>query len=270
MGQSSAMSLVRGPAWSDKNNRSFVDAVEPDLIDRSYFNTPRSYATYASYFRGVLRRWVADADRLGIRQDDEYYQYLGERLDGYFPQVRRFLSTYYPGQSQGTYRLLMAMNLAHGYYNYATTYGMNRTVYRTLHLKNGDCNEIADLLLILCKAQGIAGRLLGQVYNYPTANGAFVSSHVVVHAGGLWLDAQTNTAYALDLRNLQRIAPAGRLRTLVDTRRVFGFYNWYLQPQIRQQQLAQGYDGGIIAFYYKHYFEGIGQGHTRLSYLRSR
>jgi hypothetical protein len=267
---SDALGLVRGPAWNIRNNRAFVTAVPPDLINRTYFNTPRAYANYVAYFHGVLRRWVAQADRLGITDDDGLTRYLGQRLQGYYPQVRKYLASSYPRQTQMTYRLLMAMNLAHGYYTYATTRGVNRTIYRTLHLKQGDCNEIADLLNILVRAQGIGGRILGQVYNFPTEQGTFVSNHAVVYAGGLWLDAQTNMAFALDFRNLKRIAPQQRLRSLLDTRRVFGFYNWYLQPHIRQQQLAAGYDGGIIAFYYKYYFEGIGQGRTQLSFVRGR
>ena len=52
--------------------------------------------------------------------------------------------------------------------------------------------------------------------------------------------------------------------------RAFGFYDWYLQPNVRQDQLARGVDGGIIAFYYQYYLAGIGQGNTNLYYVRGR
>jgi hypothetical protein len=265
--RSDALAIVQGPAWSPGASRAFVAAVPPALIQESYFNTDAAYVTYVSYFHGTLRQWVAQADQLGITDNNDLLQYLGQRLEGYFNQTKKYLAAAYPGQTTLTYELLMDMNLAHGYYTYATTRGSDRTIYRTLHLKTGDCTEIADLIMILAQAEGVAARELGQVYNFLTPQGMFFANHVVVYSSGLWLDGETNTAYAVDPHKIQAVPPTARLQTLFDAGRVFGFYNWYLQLQVRQQQLAAGEDGGIIAFYYQYYFEGLGQGKTQLSYV---
>lgn len=262
--------FAAGAPWSDRANRAFVEAQPTDQLQRMYFNSPSTFRMYSTLFKGVLRQWVASADRAGLTSNAELMQYLGARLDAHFVEARGYLARLYPGQTDQTYRLLMAMNLAHGYYTYATVYGGNRTVYRTLHLRAGDCTEIAELLVVLAQAQGIAARSLGQSYSYPTDRGAFVSSHVAVYAGGLWLDAEINVAFALDFRNLLQIAPEARLQTLLNTRRVFGFYNEYLRPDVRTAQLSRGLDGGIIAFYYQYYFAGIGNGNTQLHLQPSR
>jgi hypothetical protein len=255
----------RGAPWSDRANRAFVDAQPPELLQRMYFNSPSAQKFYASYFKRPLRRWVHSADREGLKTDAELLQFLGARLKAHFRVTHRHLRRLYPGQSPDTYRLLMAMNLAHGYYSYATVRGPNRNVFRTLHMRAGDCTEIGHLMTVLAKAQGIHARTLGQSYNYPTPQGKFVASHVVAYAGGLWLDAEINVAFALDFRNLARIRPASRLEALLNRRRVFGFHNEYLRPPVRLAQLSRGLDGGILSFYYKYYFAGIGNGHTQLT-----
>ncbi len=258
-----------GAPWSDSANRAFVAAQSPTELQAMYFNSPAQDELYMTYFRGALHRWVAAADRAGLRSDADLMQFLGRELDAKFGQTRHALAHLYPGQSDQTYRLLMAMNLADGYYTYATTFGSHRSVYRQLHLPTGDCSEIADLLSLLVRAQGLAAQEIAQSYNYPSPLGPFVSDHVAVYAGGLWLDAEANTAFALDLRHLQQIPAGSRLPDLLDSHRVFGFYNDYLQPQVRQEQLRRGLDGGIIAFYYQYYFAGIGDGHTQIQLLPS-
>jgi hypothetical protein len=56
------------------------------------------------------------------------------------------------------------------------------------------------------------------------------------------------------------------LPSLLAQQRVFGFYNWYLNPAVRAAQLAHGQDGGILSFYYQYYFAGIGQGNTTIAF----
>jgi hypothetical protein len=229
-----------------------------------YFNSPRTYATYADYFHGMVRRWVNVADQQGLYQDADLEQFLGQELAAYFPQVRRILARAYPGESDDTYRLLMDMNLAHGYYMYASAPLVARSDYETLHLGTGNCVEISDLLSILLRSQGYKAFQVVQSYNYLTPLGRFVSSHDVVYANGLWLDAEINTAFAIPLSELRNLPPANRLEDLVSGHHVFGFYDYYLEPHVRLTQLRYGEDGGIIAFYYQYYFQGIGLGHSSI------
>ncbi len=266
-GPSAAVSLVNSPVWAPSNSRAFATSVPAQLLEESYFNSPQTYRFYRSYFHGVLQQWVAQADQQGITDNNGLVQFLGARMQTYFGQTRKHLATFYPGQTLETYQLLMAMNLAHGYFTYDTIPKADRSYDEILHLQAGDCVEIAQLLTILLHAEGVAARDLGLVDNFETNLGQFVSGHVLVNAGGLWLDAETNTAYALSLQQIERVPPAERLQTLFDAGRVFGFYNWYLQPQVRQKDVAIGQDGGIVAFYYQYYLEGIGQGNTKVYYL---
>jgi Transglutaminase-like superfamily len=253
-------------AWAANNNHAFIDAQPQALLQNMDFNTAATYRIYTQYFHGVLRGWVAQADQQGITSDAGLTQFLAGRLQAQFQKTRGVLVRMYPSHNDQTYRLLMAMNLVHGFYTYATVPPIQRSLYAKLHLRAGDCAEIAQLLQAVVQAEGIPARQLVQSYNYPSALGPFIASHDVVYAGGLWLDAEINTAFRLDLARFEGIAPAQRLNSLFDSNRVFGFYNWYLQPAVRQAQLSHGLDGGIIAFYYQYYFAGIGQGHTQLTF----
>ncbi len=262
--------VAQGPqtdvaAWSANNNHAFVDAEPQTLLHQMYFNSPTTYQAYVHNFQGVLRDWVAQADRQGITDDASLMQFLGTHLQAEFQKTRSVLAQMYPSQSDETYHLLMDMNLAHGYYIYATVPIANRSLYVQLHLHTSDCVGIAQLLQFLVKADGIPARQLVQSYHYQSALGPFIASHDVVYAGGFWLDAEINTAFRLNLAQLVRIPPNQRLESLFEHHRVYGFYDWYLQPQVRQAQLARGLDGGIIAFYYQYYLGGIGQGRTELT-----
>jgi hypothetical protein len=250
--------------WDRHAQRSFVAAQPTSLLSSMYFNTPSAYRLYVADFAGVLRGWVKAADRAGISTDVGMMSFLRRELNQYFNATRDALAGLYPGQSAHTYRLLMTMNLAHGYFPYATTYGSGRSFYQTLQLRTGDCSEIADLLQGLLRCQGIAAPELVQVYNYKTPLGRFVASHVVVYTGGMWLDAEINTAFRLQLHQLTKVPPSQRLSSLLKGDDVFGFYDLYLKPQVRLSELRHGVDGGIIAFYYQYYFAGIGQGNTSL------
>jgi hypothetical protein len=250
--------------WDSNNNKTFVDALAPTVLQDMYFNNATQYHVYIKYFHGELRSWLAQADAQGISTDAELVKFMGQKLQAEFPQVRNVLAKLYPRQTNETYQLLMAMNLADGYFNYATVSRGYRTVEQTMHLTSGDCRQIADLLSMLVRAEGIPVHELTQSYNYMTPQGLFQASHDVVYADGLWLDAEINTAFAVNLQQFTHISPNRRLDFLLDNHHVFGFYNWYLQPQVRAAQIANGYDGGILSFYYQYYFAGIGQGGTQL------
>jgi transglutaminase-like putative cysteine protease len=254
--------FLPGAPWSLTSNRAFVTAQPIGMLQAMYFNTPASYATYLDYFQGTLHHWVLEAEHAKISSNTGLVRYLGNQENAFFGQVNGVLASLYPGQTAQTYRLLMAMNLADGYYVYASTPGSGRSVYQQLQLRTGDCTEIANLLSILVRAQGIPAQELAQSYNYATPTGPFVSSHVVVYAGGLWLDAEINIAFKASLSQLHQTPPAQRLENLLADQQVFGFYNWYLQPQVRASELAHGLDGGILAFYYQYYFQGIGSGNS--------
>jgi hypothetical protein len=257
--------------WDPSNNRTFLAGEPAGLLQAMFFNTPQSYRTFMDNFYGVVHSWVHEADLDGISNDADLMNFLGRHLDAEFAQTRNLLARLYPGQSAQSYRLLMAMNLAHGFYEYGTPpldRGLN--IERTLHQKIGCCTQLADLELILIRAQGIPARELAQAYNYQTPDGQIAATHVVVYAGGLWLDAEINTAFVVNLNTLGRISPFSRLSNLLAADRVLGFYNWYLQPQVRAEQLARGVDGGIIAFYYDYYFAGYHNGASLVYFERGK
>jgi hypothetical protein len=258
-----------GAPWSANANRAFVDSQPLIELQNMFFNSASTYQNYVENFYGVLRSWVHEADLLGISSDAALMPFLAGHLQAEFAQASGLLANLYPGQATETYQLLMAMNLVHGYFPYAATpHYRGLSLEQTLHLSTGDCTQIANALLGLVRAEGISARELAQVYNYPTPVGQFAANHVVVFADGLWLDAEINTAFAININTLASTNPANRLQTLLDGQHVFGFYDWYLQPQVRLNQLSQNQDGGIIAFYYQWYLEGIHQGNTLFYFVR--
>ena len=254
------------PPWAPLNARQFVTAEAPALLQAMYFNNPATYQAYVQNFHGVLARWVASADRHHLRTDAALTTYLQGQLAAEFQTTRDVLAEMYPKQSTETYELLLAMNLVTGFYQYATAPLIHRSLYAQLHLHIGDCAQIAQLLESVIHIEGFPAQQLAQYYNFTTPLGPFMASHDVVYAGGLWLDAEVNTAFAFNLQGLEKIAPYDRLPSLVNHHHVFGFYNWYLQPQVRASQLAVGLDGGILSFYYQYYLAGIGQGATQIAF----
>ena len=251
-----------GTGWSPSAKHIFIDAEAPSVIRAMNFNSAANYQQYTRHFHGVLRQWVAQADRAGITDDADLVAFLGRRLAAEYRLTGGLLAQEYPGLTARSYRLLMAMNLATGFYQYATAYDGSVGVSTALHVRGGDCDQIAELLSILARAEGIAAHRLILHFDYAAAPGRFVASHDVVYAGGLWLDAEINTAFAVNLHQIVQQPPAQRLSYLFANHAVFGFYNWYLQPQVRAAQLRHGLDGGILSFYYAYYFAGLGQGNS--------
>jgi hypothetical protein len=256
-----------GAPWPPNAAHTYIDAQSQAALQAMYFNSPSSLAVYTQNFQGVLRQWVASANHAGIASNAALVQYLGKQLASYYPRVEPVLAGIYPGQSDQTYRLLMAMNLADGYFTYGTSYASGGPLRKLLNSSVGDCTEIAVLLATLVRSEGYPAQLISQTYDYFTPLSHFQAGHAAVYAGGLWLDAEINTAFALGVRDLLTISPPQRLPSLLAHDRVFGFYNWYLNPSVRAAQLAQGLDGGILSFYYQFYFAGMGQGHTVIAFL---
>jgi hypothetical protein len=265
--QPGALPFADNAPWSPHANRRFVEAEPQHLLSAMYFNTASARREYVENFAGVLRTWVAEADGLGIDSDADLMTFLGNALNAKFAMTRDLLARQFPGLPDETYRLLMTMNLVHGYFAYGPVPLAGRSLEQTAHLVVGDCVEISDLLLSLVRAQGIPAHELAQSYHYLTPQGRFVASHDVVYADGMWLDAEINTAFGVNLSQLRALSPDSRLQSLLNHHQVFGFYDFYLQPQVRLHQLREGQDGGIIAFYYQYYFEGIGKGHTRIYFV---
>jgi hypothetical protein len=134
-----------------------------------------------------------------------------------------------------------------------------------LQTDTSDCSEIAALTAALIKLQGINADHLSAMFDYSTRMGPAYAGHDIVYAAGMWVDAQINVAFAVDLSAIAAVPPEQRLSTLLDAGQVYGFYNWYLKPEVRQNQLDHGLDGGILAFYYYWYFAGIGQGNSTVT-----
>jgi hypothetical protein len=181
------------------------------------------------------------------------------------------------------------MNLVHGHCQFAAvSTPLNANVLQLIALPEGCCTQEALLTERLATIMGISGAMMGVTVSFAGAYGSIFAGHYVYYADGLWVDAETNTAYGINLDSalgyasvpaneprsmsygaLLGIAPYQRLQTLVNRHLVYGFYDYYLKPDVRQQQIKSGTDGGIIAFYYYHYLAGLGLGASSL-YVQSR
>jgi hypothetical protein len=255
-----------GSPWLVDFARSFIDAQAPTQLAQMTFNSPSRYVTFVENFKDVVKSWVKEADLAGVRSDQGLKAFLGQHLAVHFNAVRPVLARAYPRRTDRVYRMLMAMNLATGSVRYATTYSNGRSLYRTMHLTTGDCSELTDITVGLLRAEGFPARPLGIVLSYQSAAGFVGATHQVAYVPGMWLDAETNVALGASLPQIGSIAGPARLQWLLDRHLVFGFYNWYLHPDVRQEQLNRGLDGGAIVYYYRYYLGGIGLGGSRLSF----
>ncbi len=255
--------------WIPSNARGFVKALSYNQLRRLYFNSSNTYTSFVENYKDVLRSWISEADAAGVRTEAQLKTFLTRKLDEHFLAVRPLLAAQHPGLTDRDYRLLMAMNLAHGHLVYATAHSDGRSIWKTVRLALGDCSEIADLCAALARLQGLDARLLGASMNFNSSQGPFVSGHQLVYVPGLWLlDAEINLAFRVDLNRLSNVASPYRLQSLFDSRSVFGFYNWYLKPDVRQEQLSRSLDGGIIAFYYQYYLEAIARDNSNFYFMR--
>jgi hypothetical protein len=230
--------------------------------ERMYFNNAASNQAFVNNFYGVARSWAAQAQALGITDDSQLQAFFTQKLDQEFQATRGVLAAAYPGLTDTQYRLLMAMNLATGYYVYAGQTTPINSLGTLLSLPTGDCSTIAQLTASFARLQGIDAQVVDLEVDYTTRLGEFAGGHAVVSAGGLWLDAQTNIAFNMDPAAIQALPPGKRLPSLLAGGDVYGFYNWYLNPAVRAEQLQRGLDGGAMAFFWHYYLAGLGQGNT--------
>jgi hypothetical protein len=254
-----------GASWLASNSRVFVAGTWQPLLKKMDFNNFANFSDYVYNFRFVLRRWQTEAAMLGLMSDPQgFHAFLTDKLNEEFSLTRDLLASKYPGLTDIQYRLLMSMNLASGYFNFAR--GSNVTsLWQLMGDTEGNCAHLAQLVRWLAVLQGIPATDYAIALNFPTPYGQFAAGHNLVFAGGMLLDAEIDCAFNIgSLGALESIAPGNRLSTLLNDGKVYGFYNWLDSPPVRNEQLSRGQDGGVIAFYYYWYLMGIDQGNTRV------
>jgi hypothetical protein len=240
----------------------FYSTLPPAIQPGMFFNNDASYGTYVSYFYGYARSWAAEASALGITDDGQLQAFFAEKLNAEFQATRGVLAAAYPGLSDTQYRLLMSMNLAAGYYIFGTPDSIPTNFGSLVNSQIGCCTEIAQLTASFAHLQGISAQVISFTTTLPTALGDFGGAHTFVSAGGMWLDAQSNIAFNFDPIAIQALPAYQRLTSLLNSGNVYGFYNWYLNPSIRNEQLQRGLDGGTVAFAWYYYLAALGSGTT--------
>lgn len=251
--------LAEAP-WNPSFARQFVTSIPSATHRRLFFNSSARFQEFVYDYRGMLRRWYNTAKNQGILQLEDFKTYLRGKLDEHFQQMRGVLEKRYAGLSDTDYRLLMAMNLTHGHFRYGTVYSHKLNVMQLISRSTGDCTEYAELVYELARLMGISATIKSVGWNYSTSLGQFVASHMMVIANGLWIDPEINLAFRVDLAKLRATDPISRLALVLNSGKVYGFYNYLIYPPIRSEQLARGVDGGVIAFYYYYYLRGMYQG----------
>jgi hypothetical protein len=234
------------------------------LVQAMFYNTTANYNTFVNYFYGYVQSWTAQADAQGITGEAQLEAFFTQQLNAEFQATQGVLAAAYPGLTETQYRLLMSMNLVDGFYTYNTPSTTATDLYSLLHMPGniGSCSEIAQLTAAFAQLQGISAQVIGLNIDFTVNGSEFYSAHQVVSADGMWLDAQTNIAFNFDPVAIQSLSPYQRLPSLLNSGNVYGFYNWYLNPSVRAQQLAAGQDGGSGAFDWYYYLAGLGQGTT--------
>jgi hypothetical protein len=253
------------PGWNPTFSQTAFTALSAAQRAQFNFNTQANFNNFTQNYLGVLRQWNAQAASAGISGDTALGQFFLDRLNTLFTQVRSSLAAKYAGLSDDQYRLLMIMNLVHGHYDFDTTVNADSSLSVLLNLQTGDCSEEAALCQKLAALMGITGPRLDLVSNFNSPQlGLFFAGHEIFYADGLWIDAETNMAFAVQPGNLLAVAPLKRTASLFNSHQVYGFFNWYMTPVVRTEQLGLGQDGGVIAYYYPYYFQSLGQGSTTL------
>lgn len=250
-----------GAPWDIGNKKKFFTALPLSQLQSLFSNNATSFKQFNQYYLGTLDDWVVEAQYRGF-SGTALTDFLTARLNSYFGTMKPVLQQLYSGLTDNQYRMLMTMNLVHAHFDdYGTSYASKSGLVALLNTSIGDCSEYATLIAALGRLQGIAARTNWIVIDYPSQLGRFYAGHVVAEAEGMLFDGQNNVAFRGSLASIAAAAaPANRLQALLDSGGVFGFYNYQLKPDIRARQVKLGMDGGVILFYYKYYFEGIGQG----------
>jgi transglutaminase-like putative cysteine protease len=260
-------SFSEAPPWVTGGfeiTNPFFQALPLAYQEEMYFNFADSYQTFVSNFYGYARSWAAEAQ--GITDETQLEAFFSQKLDAQFQATRGVLAAAYPGLTDTQYRALMAMNLADGYYVYGTQETPTDSFATLLNFSVGDCGTIAQLTATFCRLQGIEAQVVSISPDFWTPTGEFSGVHAVCQAAGLWLDAQTNIAFQMDPVAIQAVPPDQRLPALLQNGQVYGFYNWYLNPDVRAEQLQRGLDGGAQAFFWHYYLAGLGQGNSVYNY----
>jgi hypothetical protein len=252
------LSPVTSPWGTGYLTMPWYTTLPPDIQQGMYFNNDTSYGTFVTYFYGVARSWAAEASAEGITNDSQLQAFFTQKLNEEFQATRGVLAAAYPGLTDTQYRLLMAMNLATGYYIYGTQNLFPTDFGTLLSLQVGNCAQIAQLTACFAILQGVPAQVYSYTTAFPTALGEYDMAHQWVVADGMWLDAEANVAFSIDPTSLQALPPYQRLSSLISSGNVYGFYNWYLNPPVRNEQLSRGFDGGVVAWLWYYNLASLG------------
>ena len=253
--------------WCYKSaGRKYIDHLPRTLLQSLFFNTRERFEAFANRYKGQLKLWLAEGKEEDL-SGEAFKSFLLARLNENVKSNRSHLQKTRGGLSEEQYRILNTMNLVHGNYVFAGVNHPHDDIMWLLGTPLGDCNEYADLLTALLRVQKVEANSVSYHFSFiarswggkVTFSPKFDASHCVVHAGGMLVDATVNIAFDLqgdfDMKDVPR---QQRLTRLIETNRVYGFYNWLLKPDVREEVLAGDTDGGILAFYYYYYLYGVG------------
>jgi hypothetical protein len=254
-----------GSPWNRMSKRELFDALPAAVTAGLSFNTAEAATAYRTRYQGVLRRWVLDADLVTTPGFDRT-AFLTEKLNAHFELVKADLAQKHPGLNDAQYRLLMTMNLVHGFYAFGTQTYNGTDLGALLHLQVGDCSEEATLGALLARLQGVNAKVVGLQTNYTGDNGYVYADHAAFYGEGMLFDSLVNQALAFDPIALKDLPPASRMERLISGGGVFGFYNQHLNPNVRAANLLRSQDPGVLGYYYKYYLEGINQGQSQLTF----
>ncbi len=244
-------------------SRLHLDNVPRHLHEGVYFNSREAFIEFAARYKDKLRTWVNVAVERKYKSES-LARFFRNMLFRDLSENLEYLAERYPGLTEKQYIVLNIMNLVHGNYKFGTVVANPNDPLDFIRNELADCSELSNLMAILLELQGIRSKSVGYVWNFPSCSydgktilGPFFSSHRLVWAENIIVDAETNLAFHIGKDYLMAsLAPRDRLMWLLDNNRVYGFYNWFIKPDVREEQLARNQDGGLIAFYYYYYFYG--------------
>lgn len=255
---------LSGAPWNPNNSRQFVDATPMWIHRRMDFNNRRNFYIYVYNFRYELRRWVGEARVRGLTDTPSLREFLAEKLEAKFIESRPLLESLYPGLTETKYRLLLSLNLAHGYYVFGGG-ASYRSVWALVNGTVGGCDHLAYLVLELAGLLGVDAKHYALIVAYDTPFGRFGTGHNLVLADGMLLDAEVNVAFDIGAFGaISKSAPLSRLPALLASQKVYGFYDWLNYPPVRSEQLSRNQDGGVLSWLYQFILGGFSRGATRI------
>lgn len=257
--------------------------LSPAQVRATYFNSDLGYRRYVNGYRGKLRAWQLEFD-LPDQPASAVYMAIGTRLNEFFASSIPALRAIYPGLSDDRYRALSIMNLVHGHLDYfSNVYSTCKSgaiddqqeLVDLLRFDFGDCDDMAELTRLLGKSVGLKIDRMNWYLDYtmPASTTRFAGGHAVNYFDGMTIDSQNNIA--VDVGDLTvgggpaRLdnPPAGPLLNQVynlrQTKRVYGFYNWFMRTPLRHIYTRIGSDATVNATFYSYYFEGRKLGNSQ-------